>query len=96
LLAKERCGINFSALIVIRSRKYDGDDLSRPESRSESSRMLLGCRFALPFAAGTSVATNGVKEWATAVHLAVAQHQTPRLTPSALSIFFNTIFKVDK
>src|ERR1700687_4364797 len=75
LLANERRGIDFSAVIGIRSGKSNGYDVQCPKTRSVGGRMFLDGGFTFPSAAGTSVASNGIKERAAAEHLAVVQHQ---------------------
>jgi hypothetical protein len=75
LPANERRSVDFSAVIGIRSVKSNGYDMPRPKTCGVSRRMFLDSGFTFPSAAGTSEASNGIKERAAAEHLAVVQHQ---------------------
>jgi hypothetical protein len=74
LLSYECNSIDFSAIIAVGSHKSQGDDFTCPRMFPVKGRVLLRSRFTFPLAAGAGVASNGIKEWTTAVQLAVVQY----------------------
>ena len=74
LLANKGCGVEFSTILRISSGKSDVDDLPRPRMRTDNGSMLLASHFTLPIAAETSVASNGIEEWAAPADRSVAKH----------------------
>jgi hypothetical protein len=74
LAANKSCGVEFSTILRISSGKSDVDDLPRPRMRTDNGSMLLASHFTLPIAAETSVASNGIEEWAAPANRSVAKH----------------------
>jgi hypothetical protein len=66
--------VEFSTILRTSSGKSDVDDLPRPRMRTNNRSMLLAGHFTLPIVAGTSVASNGIEEWAAPANRSVAKH----------------------
>ena len=71
-LANKDKALSFEGQFTVGAGKRQANDLSRPQSRGKSGRVLLADHLAFPLAAAeTSVASNGVEERAAAEHPAV-------------------------
>src|SRR3982074_456931 len=71
---ESRC-FEFRSIIVIRSHKPHGDDLSRKQLSDHGRLVLSDGHFALPLAVGASVASDVIIDRAAAAHDAVLQHR---------------------